>query len=58
MVDLKKMEVWEEEIFEVSSRYVSLVLVEKNVVEDRLVYKVVEVDMMVVASMLFSMVEY
>jgi hypothetical protein len=52
------MEVLEEEIVEVVDRNVSLVVLEKNVVEDKFVYKVVETGMMVVISMLVAMGMY
>lgn len=57
-VDWKKMEVSEEEIVEVVDRDVSLAVLEKNVVEDRFVYKVMEADMMVVVSMPIAMGMY
>ena len=64
-VDSKRMEVWEEEIVEVVDRVLLVVLEERTIVEDRVMYKVVKVDTMivevdtkVVASMFDVMVVY
>ena len=64
-VDSKKMEVLEEEIFDVVDRGLLLVVEEQTVVEDRFAYKVVKIDMMivevdtkVVSSMSNAMVTY
>ena len=60
-VNLRKMEVWEEEIIEVDDRGLSLVVEEMIVVEDKVAYKVVEVDRRFVvhmASMPDAMVVY
>ena len=65
MVDLKKMEVWEEEIVEIFDRGLLVVVEERIFVEDRVRCKIVkvdmtivEVDMKVVASMSDAMVVY
>ena len=65
VVDSKKMKVWEEEIVEVIDRGLLVVVEERIVVENRVAYKVVKVDMMivgvdtkVVASMSDAMVVY
>ena len=47
-VDLKKMEVWEEEIVEVLDRGLLLVVEEKTDVEDKVAYKVVKIGVMIV----------
>ena len=57
-VNLKKMEVWEEEIVEVVDMGLSVVVEEMIVVEDKVVHKVVEVDTKVVASVSNAMVMY
>ena len=64
-MDLRKMEVLEEETVEVVDKDLSLVVEEMIFVEDKVKYKVVEVDMIVLevdtkilASMLDAMVVY
>ena len=47
-VDSKKMEVWEEEIVEVVDRGLLVVVEERTIVKDRVVYKVVKVDTIIV----------